>query len=472
MALFLLLLKAGLPLPVGTLGTNTAAAGTYSWSALYAYTVATGNFTYGVYWAPALAGTASQNKPTVTCTNTGVVVAASFHYFKGAVQAAPLKVRNSLTGLGVDPATQTTAQTYNAAGVTSGSGPTHRIDGYPDVLTATWLLTTGALGSSPNVYPPLTLGPTSTTREINTLSSSQGIGYYQDTTTGASNAANATVNNLFGLAVACLWSWTTSRTSTVMALVIPPAVASTISLSQQLAPVVTADSTGTPTGAVSATGSTTNPVVTIPVTPSDVTVATTSMVSAPTLNIKANFAGVVNSVLLVQATTLAITAGVTSLFPYTFTSPQLEDVPQYLPESNRQQVGLYRHFKRRIRNLVVALLSDYSTAQDTPTDGHPNSIPYPWNPNDPGGPFATSWGYEYPGVVAPGSRPDVLFKATFTTQSPYVTKMLYGAGTQNITTEDAHQLLYNGYEMANYGSTPQPGQVAIGYVNESMVTYG
>ena len=173
----------------------------------------------------------------------------------------------------------------------------------------------------------------------------------------------------------------------------------------------------------------------------------------------------------ISCTPLAITASTGSLFRYTFTSPQLDDVPQFLPESNPRQVALYRHFKRRVRNLVVALLSDYSTAQDTPSDGHLNSIPYPWNPNDPGGPFSTAWINEYPTDYVPGTRPEVPLTAVFTTQKPYVTKLFYGREIQNITYDDAKQLLYNGYKMAAYGSTPQPGQVAIGYSDESRVSY-
>jgi len=195
------------------------------------------------------------------------------------------------------------------------------------------------------------------------------------------------------------------------------------------------------------------------------------LTSASTLGVNLGIAGVVNRTLVAQATTLAINASTGSLFRYTFTSPQLDDIPQFLASSSRRQYGLYRHFKRRVRNLVVALLSDYSTAQDTPTDGHPNSIPYPWNPNDPSGPFATSWANAYPTDVLPGEIPNAPMTATYTTQWPYVTKMLYGAGTQNITINDAKQLLYNGYKMASYGANPQPGEVAIGHVNESMVTY-
>ena len=512
-----------------TLGTSAAASGSYSWTALYSATVVATPQYYGVYWAPALAGTVSQNKPTIACTNTNVVITASFHYFKGAAQTAPVKFRNSSGA--IEANVDTTPHSYNLIG--NGGG---FLNGYPDVLAATWLLATGSLGAVPAVWPEFTstVSGFAPTRQITLaadLSAGAGIGYYQDPTAGASNGQNNTVNNI-GVPVVTHWGWGlgTARSSVGLALAIIPATFNTTA--NTIAATATPASTAF-TAAMSVTGSTATPVVTIPQTPSGVTVATTSKVtsitasssssglgaslsastlaptvaipatastpsgaapttassldiaadatngnvnagmltSASTLGINLGIAGVVNRTLVAQATTLAINAGFSNEFKFTFTSPQLDDLPQYLPDSSSRQVALFRHFKRRTRNLVVALLSDYSTAQDTPSDGHPNSLPYPWNPNDPGAPFATAWMYNYPGNYISGTRPAVQYAATYTTQFPYIAKILYGSGTQNITYQDAQQLLYNGYQMASYGSTPQPGQVAIGYVDESTVTY-
>lgn len=528
-----------------TMGTSNASGSAYTWTAVKTYGANSNapNFTNSVWWAPALAGTTAQNIPTVTIGTTGGQIIMSCHYYKGAAPIAPIPFINGLNG--TSAFTAGSSSTGNSSAIANGGslGPPARLNGYSEMLAVTWTCLDGSAGTSaqlPTAWPAFTTVATGqpATRQgsansMGNLSTNSGMAYYQDATTTGSNPANNTVNNVFGITFAFAWFWTTARNNFIIGFGIAPAVSSPSVTSQQTAPIATAGSTGTPTGAVSATGSTTTPVVTIPQTPSGVTVEITSKVtsitasssssglgaslsastlaptvaipatastpsgialttassldiaadatngnvnagmltSASTLGINLGIAGVVNRTLVAQATTLAINASTNSQFRYTFTSPQLDDVPQFLPESNPRQVALYRHFKRRVRNLVVALLSDYSTAQDTPSDGHLNSIPYPWNPNDPGGPFSTAWINQYPANYVPGTRPEVPLTAVFTTQKPYVTKLFYGREIQNITYDDAKQLLYNGYKMAAYGSTPQPGQVAIGYSDESRVSY-
>jgi len=75
----------------------------------------------------------------------------------------------------------------------------------------------------------------------------------------------------------------------------------------------------------------------------------------------------------------------------TFTPPTVNTVPRFLPDSVGQQKALFKFYKPSAAFVQVFLLSDgtyvqnYSTPENTNTD-----IPYPWNPNDPGGPYA--WG--------------------------------------------------------------------------------
>lgn len=74
----------------------------------------------------------------------------------------------------------------------------------------------------------------------------------------------------------------------------------------------------------------------------------------------------------------------------TFTPPLVQNVPRYLPTSSPQQKGLFKFYKPYTAYVEVFFLSDGSFVQNYPTSENQNTnIPYPWNPNDPSGPYAS-----------------------------------------------------------------------------------
>lgn len=88
----------------------------------------------------------------------------------------------------------------------------------------------------------------------------------------------------------------------------------------------------------------------------------------------------------------------------TFTPPIVYDRGPYAPDSTELQKALFKFMPRSPRYVQVFLLSDGTFVQDTPngtapdgsTVGNANtSLPYPWNFNDPSGPYATSVYYDY-----------------------------------------------------------------------------
>ena len=128
----------------------------------------------------------------------------------------------------------------------------------------------------------------------------------------------------------------------------------------------------------------------------------------------------------------------------TFTPPTLSDIPAFNADSSRDQVSLYRHFANTTRYVSVYALSDGTFVQDTPNGFAPNgnqvpntncNIPLPWDPNNPGAPYATTWFYDFlnnePSVIATGH--DV-----------WIVK-LYGFGPQEVTDAEATMLISAGY---------------------------
>jgi len=76
----------------------------------------------------------------------------------------------------------------------------------------------------------------------------------------------------------------------------------------------------------------------------------------------------------------------------TFTPPRVQNVPRFLPTSAPQQKALFKFYQPYSAYVEVFWLSDGTFVQNYPTPENSNTnIPYPWNPNDPSGPFA--WGY-------------------------------------------------------------------------------
>lgn len=75
----------------------------------------------------------------------------------------------------------------------------------------------------------------------------------------------------------------------------------------------------------------------------------------------------------------------------TFTPPVAYDNPAFLPESTGAARALFRYFPNRARYINVFALSDGSFVQDTASPENANTnIPYPWNPNDPSGPYSST----------------------------------------------------------------------------------
>lgn len=123
---------------------------------------------------------------------------------------------------------------------------------------------------------------------------------------------------------------------------------------------------------------------------------------------------------------------------HTFTSPYNSNyVAQILPESKGPERNLFRHFRRRPRAANVFLLSDGTVISDLTTDTpivvQAGAVPYPWNPNDPSGPYASY--LDALGVQQYINHP-----------SPWVTKVLWSAGApQQITDAQYTQLVAAGY---------------------------
>ncbi len=111
----------------------------------------------------------------------------------------------------------------------------------------------------------------------------------------------------------------------------------------------------------------------------------------------------------------------------TFTSPVAYDNPAILPERN---IGnrLFKFYKNRKRYIAVFYLSNGTYVQDTPNGFAPDGstvantncdIPYPWDFNNPDGPYVTSYFTDF--TVNPPA-PTVVT----TSHSPYIVKMYTG----------------------------------------------
>lgn len=114
----------------------------------------------------------------------------------------------------------------------------------------------------------------------------------------------------------------------------------------------------------------------------------------------------------------------------TFTPPTVYDRPPILPDSTGPARRLFKWFPNRARYVNVFELSNGTFVQDTPTSENSNSsVPYPWNPNDPQGPFSTSYYTDY------SQNPPVQVKATVA-QDPWIVTVYYGP-----TVIDSYQAL-------------------------------
>lgn len=115
-----------------------------------------------------------------------------------------------------------------------------------------------------------------------------------------------------------------------------------------------------------------------------------------------------------------------------FTPPTVLIDPPYLPETTGPALSLFRHYTPRAVGVNVFLLSDGTYAQDYATPENQNtSIPYPWDPYNPGAPFARIYDFH-------GHETDVR-------QNPYIVKVYYGAHRTPITLAEETALIAAGY---------------------------
>ena len=121
----------------------------------------------------------------------------------------------------------------------------------------------------------------------------------------------------------------------------------------------------------------------------------------------------------------------------TFTPPTAYDNPPILPDSYGPEARLFRYFPNRARYIAVFALNNGTFVQDTPSDENSNTnIPYPWNPNDPSAPYATSYYIDY--EASPPTPTKIL-----TSHEVYIIKVYLGP-TQ-VTDEEAAALTHAGY---------------------------
>ena len=117
---------------------------------------------------------------------------------------------------------------------------------------------------------------------------------------------------------------------------------------------------------------------------------------------------------------------------FMFTPPNVDDVPPFLPETRGPARNLFRHYRLRTRGVNVFVLSDESVVQDTATAENSNTnIPYPWDPNDPSGPYARVY--------------DIFGNETDFSQNPYITAVFYGAHSYLVNSAMATILTMAGY---------------------------
>ena len=120
-----------------------------------------------------------------------------------------------------------------------------------------------------------------------------------------------------------------------------------------------------------------------------------------------------------------------------FTPPTVNTVPRFLPETVGTAKALFKFYAPSAVYVQVFLLSDNSYVQNYATDENSNTnIPYPWNPNDPGGPFVTGTYIDY--TTSPPRQAHL-----YTSHDIWITK-LYDR-PMKITADEATALRAAGY---------------------------
>jgi hypothetical protein len=128
-----------------------------------------------------------------------------------------------------------------------------------------------------------------------------------------------------------------------------------------------------------------------------------------------------------------------------FTPPLVKVVPPFLPDSTQAQTDLWRHYENRYRGVNVWIMSDNSVVQSDPTPENSNtnmSGVFPWNPNDPAGPYVTTVS------IQPGANPQIP-TVTTTSHNPY--PVAYFAGASSYIVTPAQSALLAGYTAHGIG---------------------
>lgn len=113
-----------------------------------------------------------------------------------------------------------------------------------------------------------------------------------------------------------------------------------------------------------------------------------------------------------------------------FTPPNVKLVPPFLPGSTPLEKSLWLHYENRERGVNVFIMSDGSVVQSDPTPENSNTDMtgvYPWNIDDPSGPYVRSI------FIDPGANPQVPTEHDVS-HPVYVVQNFYGASIYPIDT--------------------------------------
>lgn len=116
-----------------------------------------------------------------------------------------------------------------------------------------------------------------------------------------------------------------------------------------------------------------------------------------------------------------------------FTPPTVQDRPTFNPDSTEKQKELWQHFENRFQGVNVWVLSDGTVVQDLASVENSDtdlSAVYPWNPDDPSGPYVTSY------FIDPSPAPQVVTAHTVS-HNPYPVAFFYGGAITPITSAQA-----------------------------------
>ena len=123
---------------------------------------------------------------------------------------------------------------------------------------------------------------------------------------------------------------------------------------------------------------------------------------------------------------------------YIFTPPNVKFVPPFLPDSTPLEKSLWQHFENRERGVNVFIMSDNSVVQSEPTPENSNTDMtgvYPWNIDDPSGPYVRSI------FIDSGANPQVPTEHDVS-HPVYVIANFYGGSSWPVT-QAQYEILLN-----------------------------